>query len=130
MLSTLGLRHLAINVKNPEISKEFYMKLLGMKLHWQPDPNNIYLSSNDMDILALHKGGVDKNTGQFLDHMGFFVKKEDDLYKWYDKCKEFGAKIKRDIKKHRDGSSSFYLYDPDGIVIQMLYNKIISNKSF
>ena len=34
------------------------------------------------------------------------------------------------LKHHRDGSVSFYIRDPDGIVIQILYEPAISPRNF
>ena len=38
-----------------------------------------------------------------------------------------GVRIIKPIKRHRDGSISFYMADPDGNVIQILYEPTISN---
>ena len=39
------------------------------------------------------------------------------------------AVILREIKTHRDGARSFYLSDPDGVVIQMIYHPPIAAAS-
>ena len=58
----LGLRHVALNVRDVRRSVDFYRNVLGMQVEWEPDPDNIYLSSG-IDNLALHraKGEVAKN---------------------------------------------------------------------
>jgi hypothetical protein len=38
------------------------------------------------------------------------------------------VKIVHPFKIHRDGSASFYCADPDGIVIQMLYEPTLSQQ--
>ena len=53
-----GLRHLALNVKNFAECSYFYTELLGMKVVWQPDQDNLYLNSGS-DNLALHKAKSD-----------------------------------------------------------------------
>ena len=50
----MGMRHIALNVKDVERSKAFYQDILGMEVVWQPDPQNAYLSSGS-DNLALHE---------------------------------------------------------------------------
>ena len=40
-----------------------------------------------------------------------------------------GVKIVKEIKTHRDGARSFYLEDPDGIVIQVLYHIPVARRS-
>jgi catechol 2,3-dioxygenase-like lactoylglutathione lyase family enzyme len=52
--SHAGLRHLALNVRHLDEMKRFYVDLLGFTIEWQPDPDNIYLSSG-IDNLALHR---------------------------------------------------------------------------
>jgi predicted enzyme related to lactoylglutathione lyase len=41
-----------------------------------------------------------------------------------------GGKIAKEPKQHRDGSYSFYFSDPDGNVIQALYEPTISKLEF
>src|SRR2546427_8825853 len=49
-----GLRHLALNVQRLDEMKTFYVDLLGFAIEWEPDADNIYLSSG-IDNLALHR---------------------------------------------------------------------------
>ena len=49
-----GLRHLALNVRDLESMKRFYVDLLGFAVEWEPDRDNVYLSSG-IDNLALHR---------------------------------------------------------------------------
>ncbi|HEX9155264.1 MAG TPA: hypothetical protein VF819_06835, partial [Nitrospira sp.] len=42
----------------------------------------------------------------------------------------WGGKIAKEPKQHRDGSYSFYFSDPDGNVIQALYEPTISKLEF
>ena len=53
-MALLGLRHLALNVRDPQASKRFYADCFGMQVVWEPDPDNVYLSSGP-DNLALHR---------------------------------------------------------------------------
>ena len=44
--------------------------------------------------------------------------------------KSIGVEIVHELKHHRDGSVSFYIRDPDGNVIQALYEPTISPPIF
>jgi catechol 2,3-dioxygenase-like lactoylglutathione lyase family enzyme len=59
-MKTLGLRHVALNVLDPTKTKDFYIKVLKMELEWEPDAENIYLTSGGLDNLAIHKVSTSK----------------------------------------------------------------------
>jgi len=123
-----GLRHLALRVRDLKSSRRFYEDLVGMQPVWQPDDLNLYLSSGT-DNLALHQVGptdVLKQEGQFLDHFGFIAENETVVDRVYEKMKAAGVSIVKPPKRHRDESYSFYMADPDGNVIQILYEPHIS----
>src|SRR5437867_12601018 len=70
-----GMRHIALRVKDIKRSKHFYQEILGMEVVWEPDPQNVYLSSG-VDNLALHQsssGNDSSSEKQSLDHLGFVV---------------------------------------------------------
>ena len=72
-----GLRHLALGVRDLEAMKRFYVDLLGFEVEWEPDADNLYLSSG-LDNLALHFGEI---SVEFLDALEDFVHRDrlDDL---------------------------------------------------
>lgn len=125
---TAGLRHLALNVSNLAKSVEFYTRLLGMEIEWQPDEDNYYLTSGN-DNLALHraKPGLDKDAAQSLDHLGFIIDKADDANRWYDFLKQENVEMLTEVKDHRDGARSFYCKDPDENALQIIYHPPLSS---
>ena len=130
-----GLRHVALRVTNLARSRAFYEQLLGMKMVWEPDPDNVYFSSGS-DNFALHQipaselAACQPLTGQLLDHIGVILESPeavDRMYREVEPClSQLGGQIVTLPKQHRDGSYSFYFSDPDGIVIQALYEPAIS----
>ncbi len=128
-LPTLGLRHLAIQVKDPQTTKKFYIDVMGMDLEWEPDQENVYLTSQGHDNLAIHQlDTVDTSKNQTLDHMGFVVPTLADVDTWYKHITGNDISIKKEIKTHRDGARSFYFEDPNGITIQIIFHPPISNR--
>ena len=120
--ATLGMRHVALNVLDLETCEQFYVGLLGMVVEWRPDADNVYLSSGN-DNLALHRaGGVPAESGQRLDHIGFFIASESKVDDWHAFLKENGVQIKASPKTHRDGARSFYCSDPEGTVVQIIFH--------
>jgi catechol 2,3-dioxygenase-like lactoylglutathione lyase family enzyme len=123
-----GMRHIALKVTDVERSKSFYQKLMGMDVVWEPDPQNVYLSSG-CDNLALHE--ISDNFAaaameRQLDHLGFVIETVERVKELEEEFRRQGVKIVHPFKIHRDGSASFYCADPDGIVIQMLYEPHLS----
>ena len=125
-----GLRHIALKVKDINRSKAFYQETFGMQVVWEPDPQNVYLSSGS-DNLALHEISTETETlsaTQFLDHFGFIVDEAETVRELEKGFRARGVKIIHPFKIHRDGSASFYCADPDGIVIQMLFEPHLSRQ--
>jgi catechol 2,3-dioxygenase-like lactoylglutathione lyase family enzyme len=121
-LRTLGLHHVALFVTKFEECLDFYTRVLGMLVEWRPDPDNVYLSSGN-DNLALHRQEGTVSDTQRLDHIGFIIPTPEMVYDWYDKLQvEETITILTKPKQHRDGATSFYLLDPDGVRVQMIYH--------
>ncbi len=131
MSSWLGLRHVALNVRDLAQSLEFYQKVLGLQIEWQPDPGNAYLTSG-MDNLALHQvpvsGSESPADWQKLDHFGFVVKLPEDVDAWARKVRSLGILLDQEPRSHRDGARSFYFRDPDQNRIQIIYHPLISDR--
>ena len=125
MINHRGLRHLALTVADIERAKEFYARVFGMRVVWQPDGDNLYLSSG-CDSLALHRGNAGDRAAQSLDHLGFVVATVAEAEAGYAWAQHNGIEIAHPLRQHRDGSVSFYLRDPDGNLIQVLYEPTIS----
>jgi catechol 2,3-dioxygenase-like lactoylglutathione lyase family enzyme len=125
VITNRGMRHLALRVSDVARAADFYARVFGMRLVWQPDPDNTYLSSG-CDNLALHRGAPgDPNAGA-LDHLGFVVPSITDLEAGWRWAQAERLDIVHPLRHHRDGSVSFYIRDPDGNVIQLLFEPSIS----
>ena len=126
-----GLWHVALRVTDLQRSQAFYEGFFGMKVVWAPDPDNLYLSSGS-DNLALHQlpaAEVADYRGlraQLLDHIGFIMGSVEAVDRLFERVERDGVKIVKGPKRHRDGSYSFYMADPDDNVVQVLYEPTIS----
>lgn len=128
----LGLRHLALFVLRERFAatQRFYREGLGMALDWQPDDDNVYLTSG-RDNLALH--AVDQAPARegALDHLGFMVPDVPALEAWHARLSTGASAWSIEIlglpRLHRDGASSFYLIDPAGNRLQLLHMPAITS---
>jgi catechol 2,3-dioxygenase-like lactoylglutathione lyase family enzyme len=125
-----GLRHLALNVHDLGAMKRFYVDLLGFAVEWEPDPDNVYLSSG-LDNLALHRAAAPASAdgASALDHLGLIVRAADDVDRWAAFLEGNGVAIDARPRTHRDGARSCYFRDPDGNRIQIIHHPPISSKA-
>jgi catechol 2,3-dioxygenase-like lactoylglutathione lyase family enzyme len=134
-----GLRHLALNVRDVDAMKRFYVDALGFAVEWEPDPDNVYLSSG-IDNLALHRsrlrspdeqassGEAGAAEGGVLDHLGLIVRSADDVDRWAAFLESRGVTLDAKPRTHRDGARSCYFSDPEGNKIQIIHHPPISGK--
>lgn len=121
-----GLRHLALNVRDLDAMKRFYTELLGFHVEWEPDSENVYLSSG-IDNLALHRSIAP--AGGALDHLGLIVRTPDDVDRWAVFLESRGVTLVAAPRTHRDGARSCYFRDPEGNSVQIIHHPPISDKA-
>jgi catechol 2,3-dioxygenase-like lactoylglutathione lyase family enzyme len=124
-----GLRHLALHARDLEAMKRFYVDVLGFAVEWEPDPDNIYLSSG-IDNLALHRAAALPTVwaNQALDHLGLIVRAPEDVDRWAAFLESRGVTLAAKPKTHRDGARSLYFRDPDGNAVQIIHHPPISGR--
>jgi catechol 2,3-dioxygenase-like lactoylglutathione lyase family enzyme len=121
----LGMRHVALWVSDVRFDAvvRFYREAIGMRVDWQPDRDNVYLTSG-ADNIALHRVGGDVGESR-LDHVGFLVPTAEDVPRWHARiaagAEAWEVKILAPVKRHRDGATSFYLADPAGTKVQIIH---------
>ncbi len=129
-----GLRHLALNVRDLAAMKRFYTELLGFEVEWEPDADNVYLSSG-IDNLALHRSAhahraqSTADSAGALDHLGLIVREADDVDRWASFLESHGVALAAAPRTHRDGARSCYFADPDGNRVQIIHHPPISKKT-
>ena len=122
----LGLRHLALNVRDVERMRAFYVDVMGFTVEWAPDPDNVYLTSG-RDNLALHRADVltPFATGA-LDHLGVIVADAPHVDAWAAFLESKGVALDMKPTTHRDGARSCYFRDPEGNRVQVIHHPPIS----
>lgn len=123
---SLGLWHLALQIPTEryDATFRFYRDVMGMGVDWQPDENAVYLSSG-RDNLALHRVETVDRSHSPIDHLGFIVPSADAVEAWHARVQELGGSCGAEIlnapRTHRDGATSFYLFDPSGNKVQIVH---------
>ena len=110
------LGHIAIRVEDIERAKSFYMSL-GMNLIWD-DHDWCYLEAGSgKDGLALLGPGY-KAAGS---HFAFHFSKRTEVEVIHSQLNKQGVRVGK-LHDHRDGTASFYLQDPEGNWLEMLFH--------
>ena len=130
-----GLRHLALHARDLDAMRRFYVDVLGFAVEWEPDPDNVYLSSGT-DNLALHRATLSPADAasppagvSALDHLGLIVRTPGDVDQWAAFLESRGVELAAKPRTHRDGARSCYFHDPDGNSVQIIFHPPISSKS-
>jgi catechol 2,3-dioxygenase-like lactoylglutathione lyase family enzyme len=125
----LGLRHVALWIPDAAFDRtvRFWVDGLGLRVDWQPDADNVYLTSG-ADNVALHRAAATRDVDHSrsaLDHVGLCVPSAADVLAWHSRiaaaADALGVAILQAPKTHRDGATSFYLRDPAGTTVQIIH---------
>jgi catechol 2,3-dioxygenase-like lactoylglutathione lyase family enzyme len=119
----LGVRHVALRVRDLEAVERFFVDLLGYGVEWRPDGENVYLSRRG-DNVALHRAGEAPGQG-LLDHIGLAVARAEDVDAWADWLRARAAPVVSGPRTHRDGARSLYLRGPEGLTVQIIHHPSI-----
>ncbi len=109
------LGHVAVRVQDMARAMAFY-RALGLRVTWEAD-DWAYLQSPDTgDGIALLSPAYTA-AGP---HFAFHYTSRDEVDAVHDQLRSAGHRV-GPVHDHRDGTASFYLQDPDGNWLEMLY---------
>jgi catechol 2,3-dioxygenase-like lactoylglutathione lyase family enzyme len=124
--SHLGLHHVALFVRDLAAARRFWVDLLGFRVEWEPDADNVYLSSGS-DNLAVHRAVGDQTpTGGRLDHLGILCRDPAEVDAWHAWLVARQVVVLTAPRRHRDGAYSFYCQDPEGTRVQVIHHPPIT----
>jgi catechol 2,3-dioxygenase-like lactoylglutathione lyase family enzyme len=134
MIKIQRLGHVLIAVRDLEVSKRFYMDLLGFKLLEQdPDHGGVFLSigdyGNTLDLFpstapdASPPSASDGKSmpGLGVKHVAFAVESEVNLKAAYDALVAAGVHIVRALD--HESQKSVYFHDPDGNLLEIVWER-------
>ena len=117
MITTNGLNHLALPVRDPERSAQFYADLFNMEIT-SSSPEMAFLKTvGSTDMIALNRSKVEVVSGRESMHFGFMVDPE-----------QFDAALRtieeKSVKKvsepgRRGIGRYIFIEDPDGYTVEI-----------
>jgi len=122
----VGLRHVAIRVRDLGRVERFWTELLGYVVEWRPDADNVYLTRS-RDNVALHRVATANAAEGTLDHVGIAVARADDVDAWAAHLAAHAVPMDGPPRTHRDGARGFYARDPEGNAIQFIHHAPMSD---
>ena len=134
MIKLQRLGHVLISVRDLERSKDFYTRILGLKvLEQDPDHGGLFLSigglGNTLDLfqctnseaVASSDADLAGRNGLGVRHTAFAVDSEDDLRDAYFALQSAGVPILRAID--HVSQKSIYFHDPDKNLLEIVWER-------
>lgn len=102
----LGQHHIALNVKNLQASKEFYLKMgFVVDERFSNLQRKYLIMRNGVLIIGLYEGIIPKNTLTFT---------PDNIFQLQKDLKQNGVPFVLEAKEGAQSSAHFLIVDPDG----------------
>jgi catechol 2,3-dioxygenase len=125
MAKVLRVGHLVLNVRDLDVSTQFYTEVLGFQVAREPTEKAVFLTCGKIHHdLALFRAAPDAPPvtpgGLGLNHMALQVEDFKALREFYHRLNELGVEI--DHTRDHGMTQSVYFHDPDGNAIELFCN--------
>ena len=123
MVTTRGLTHIHLMVRDLDRALTFYTRVLGLEEHFREGRHMVFLGTPGRDdLITLNedpRGGEVAGVNGGVDHFGFRLASEADFDVAIDEVEAAGGRL---IKRgeHAPGVPFAYVKDPDGYTIELL----------
>ena len=121
MIKTLGLTHIALQVRSPEISAAFYQRAFGARILFRSEAKIEIGTAGSMDVLSLElsdSADVGKTAG--IGHFGFRLAHPRDMAGAAREIAEAGGIVVEE-GEFAPGLPFLFAQDPDGYPIEIWY---------
>lgn len=132
MINIMRQGHIAFRVANLEVSKKFYIDLLGLHVMEQNDEERVaFMGLRDLghtvDLVESIDAGANKPhsemppIGTGFHHVGFELETEAEMQAAYDLFKQNDVKILATMD--HGSQQSIYFNDPDGNILEVYWQR-------
>jgi catechol 2,3-dioxygenase-like lactoylglutathione lyase family enzyme len=116
---TYGLTHIALSVRDPRRSFEFYQSVLGVVSVYEDDAFVQAQTPGSRDVIVFERGGRVGTKGGIA-HFGFRLKRAADIEPARAAIRAAGGTI-TDTGEFIPGEPYVFFRDPDGYVVEIWY---------
>jgi len=119
--STYGLTHIAVSVRDLDITRKFYTTVFGMKVMYHEKDFLQLTTPGCSDIIVFEKTRLKKvKSGRGIDHFGFRLRKPGDMDDISRRIRKAKGRI-IDRGEFVPGSPYIFFKDPDGYKVEVWY---------
>jgi catechol 2,3-dioxygenase-like lactoylglutathione lyase family enzyme len=118
MVPTFGLTHLALAVRDPKRSFDFYHRVFGMVAVYEQDNFIQAQTPGSRDVLVFERRPEQAGPGGGIIHFGFRLQKEPDIQAAIDAVKAAGGEI-LSRGEFCPGEPYVFFRDPDGYEVEI-----------
>jgi len=117
---THGLTHIALAVKDPQRSLEFYRSVFGVKEYYRDATTIQVQGPGPHDVLAFERSPASAGAPGGIIHFGFRLTRPDDIGAAVDAVKSAGGTVTSQ-GEFAPGMPYAFVRDPDGYEIEIWY---------
>ncbi|ACF13376.1 Glyoxalase/bleomycin resistance protein/dioxygenase [Chloroherpeton thalassium ATCC 35110] len=120
MLKLTGIHQITLRVNDLRVSEDFYMNILGFKLHHRLGMNMTYLQAGDDMLVIVRAETPSPNDARDIrvDHFGLKLNTDAEVDEAAEKLRECNVHLLTSPANRRDGRA-FFILDPDGNMIEI-----------
>jgi len=115
------IRHLALNVRDPQASRDFYLQTIGLDGEAKDEPWGVRVKFADGFMFALIQGDPPPASAAGAVHFGCALPSRDDARKLRDRLQHEGV---TELEWEDEGEyTGVKVQDPDGYVVELAYDE-------
>lgn len=123
MITTYGLTHIALKVKNITTSLFFYQQVFGVQIMYQKPGFAQVQTPGSKDIIVFEQSETIEPNGSGIMHFGFRLVDPNDIEQLADEVISAGGEIK-ETGEFVPGEPYAFIIDPDGYEMEVWFEKI------
>ncbi len=115
------IRHLALNVRDPRASRDFYLQTIGLSGEARDEPWGVRVKFPDGFMLALIQGEPPHASSAAAVHFGCAVPSRDEARELRERLRQAGV---TELEWEDEGDyTGVKVQDPDGYVVELAYDE-------